>query len=234
MLAQVAPNVWCAQDSISMPGKICFPIRMTIIRLSGSRLLLHSPIEMNDALAKAIDQLGKVTWLVGPNCFHHLYLRGAQERWPQAALWLAPSLDKKRKNLNHNGILSNKGLPEWQDELSCLVIDGLPKLNELVFFHHESRTLVVSDLLFNMHCPANKRTGLLLKMVGAYKKPGQSRLLRLLTKDRQKAGVSAGKIFQWNFSRILMAHGEIIETNARETLASALSWMLKGQQVPNI
>jgi hypothetical protein len=40
-------------------------------------------------------------------------------------------------------------IADWKDELEFLVIEGLPALSEVVFFHKPSKTLLLTDLAFN-------------------------------------------------------------------------------------
>ena len=103
-------------------------------------------------------------------------------------------------------------------------------MNEVVFFHKPTKTLIVTDLIFNIHEVANFRTKFLFWFMGAWKKPAQSRLWRMLTKDRQAAGASVSQLLQADFSRVVMAHGRILEENAKEQFTQAVSWMLQGHK----
>src|SRR5258708_31903333 len=55
--------------------------RMTIVRLAGGELWVHSPIALTPELRAAVEALGPVRYVVAPSLFHHLF----------AAEWLAPS-----------------------------------------------------------------------------------------------------------------------------------------------
>lgn len=231
MLRQVSENIWCAEDELFMPGKIHFTCRMTLVRLADKRLLLISPIRMSDDLAREIDALGQVTWLVAPNAFHHLFLRDSLKRWPEAEMWAAPALPKKRKNLSFTGTLDGELPQAWQAEIDTQLIAGAPKMTEVVFFHKPSKTLIVTDLIFNIQKYKNRRTGLVLRLVGAHKKVAQSRAWRLIVKDRRSAGKSAAAVFRWDFERVIMAHGNMIEDNAKANLKQGLTWMLKDSAV---
>lgn len=232
MLTQITEQLWYAEDDLFMPGRIHFRCRMTIIRLADDRLLLYSPIKIDDGLAQEIEKLGQVTWLVGPNGFHHLFLRDGLARWPDAELWGAPSLARKRKRLLFTGLLNGELPQAWQQDLETQLIQGMPAVTEVVFFHKPSKTLIVTDLVFNIQDFKNKRTSLLLRLAGAHKKVAQSRLWRFGVKNREAGGASLATIFGWDFQRVVMAHGIIIEDDARNRLKKALSWMLKDQTLP--
>ena len=69
---------------------------------------------------------------------------------------------------------------------------------------------------------------MVLWMAGVNKgKLAQSRLWRSLTKDRAAAGRSVEKMLEWEFERVVLAHGDFVEGNdARERTRRALWWML--------
>lgn len=232
MLNAIAEDLWCAEADLKMPGKIFFRCRMTLVRLENQALLLYSPIEITAELSQAIDALGTVRWIVAPNGFHHLYLRSAMVAWPEAEVWASPILPTKRRNLSFTGVLDGKIAAPWGDQLSYLNIKGAPKMSEIVLFHKPSKTLIVTDLIFHIHQCKNLRTRLLFKIVGSYRKVAQSRVWRLIVKDRQAASQSAAEVFGWNFQRVVMAHGEVLEVDARMQMAHALRWMLKRIPIP--
>ena len=232
MLEQVDQGLWCAGYDLMLPGKIHFNCRMTIIQMPHGQLLLHSPVPIDDGLAKEIETLGQVAWVVAPNNYHHLNLRACAQRWPDAALWGPPGLSEKRKRLDFSGTLG-QGMPEaWESTLAVQWVEGAPKMNEFAFFHKPTKTLIVTDLMFHIHHYQTRQTGLLLRVVGAHKKLAQSRFWRFFTKERKIAGKSAAALFRWDFQRIIMAHGEILEVDARGKARDALRWMLKDQEIP--
>ena len=226
MLESISPSIWVADDQLTMPGKIIFPIRMTVIRLKNNRLALHSPIAITDSLADQLSALGEVAYLIGPNNLHHLYLQTAAERWPNAKIYAAPGLTKKQPTVVAQHILGDETAMPWQDEMEQIMVSGLPWASETVFYHIQDKVLVVTDLIFNMHEAANFRTRMLLKCVGAWQKAAQSRLLRMMVKDRQAAGAAARKILEWDIEKVVMAHGRILDKDAKPQLEHALKWMI--------
>jgi len=90
MLDPIANDLWSATQQISVHG---LPVRtrMTVVRLAGGALWLHSPIAPAAALRAALDTLGDVRWIVAPNRMHHLFAGDWQGHYPQAAQGWAPS-----------------------------------------------------------------------------------------------------------------------------------------------
>ena len=226
MLRAISTDLWAIEDVLRLPGGLRLPSRTTILRISGDRLVVHSPLAIDDATARAIEALGEVSVIVAPSCLHHLQAASTAARWPTAKVLGAPSLGKKLAGLPFDPLPSSSSL--LGGELVVRRIDGVPRLDEHVFFHRASRTLVVTDLVFNVHeCPGFGMP-ILLRLVGAWKKLAQSRIWRMSTKDRAAAASSLAEVLAWDFDRLVMAHGDVIESGAREPLAEALHWLRAG------
>lgn len=225
MLTPIADEVWSAESHHRMGPGLGFPVRMTVVRLADGGIWLHSPIAIDDALAAAIGELGPVTDLVGPNTFHHVYLSKAARRYPEARVWGPAQLQSKRDDLTFSHTLDGSTPSQWGDALEVCLIDGT-KLDEVVFFHPRSRTLVVTDLLFNIQKARGWLMPLVLRLVRAYRRPAQSRMIRFVTKDRSAVAASCRRVLEWDFERVVMAHGTPLEDNAKETLRGVLGWML--------
>lgn len=230
MLTKIDKDLWYDEFDLFMSGGIHFRGRMTVVRLKTGEILLHSPIPLDDKLAAEIEALGEVKYLVAPCGFHHLHLPAAIERYPDAKVYGAQGLDEKRKDISFDAMLTSEVPTELEDDFAMAMVDGSPQMNEVVFFHKPTQTLIVTDLVFNIHEVANFRSKFLFWFMGAWKKPAQSRLWRMLTKDRQAAGSSVHKILQMDFTRVVMAHGRILEENAKEQFTQAVSWMLQGHK----
>lgn len=225
-LTAIAPDVWGVTNDLFMPGKIHFPVRMTVVRLPSGGLWVHSPVKIDDPVAAELDALGPVEHIVAPNALHHLFFGRMAERYPEATTWAAPSLAKKRDDLRFDHTLGEAEQP-WADVLAPIYIEGAPWVEETVFLHRPSRTLIVCDLFFNIHEPANLRSTWMFKMLGVLGRPRQSPLFRRAVKDRPAAVRSVRKILEWEFDRIVPAHGRLVEHDAHQTLTEVLGPMLK-------
>lgn len=228
MLEALAENLWHDQFDLFMPGGIHFRGRMLVVRLASGGLWVWSPIPIDDALAEQVSALGPVEHLVAPNSFHHLHFAAAAARWPDARRHVSPALARKRPELEHDEVLGSRPPAAWAAELDQHLVGGAPKLDEVVFFHRPSKTLVVCDLVFNILEYKGWVTGLVFRMAGTHKRLGQSRLLRSAVRDRAAAADSARRILEWDFERVVMAHGQVLEHGAREAFTGALHWMLAG------
>ncbi|HCH65239.1 MAG: hypothetical protein CL927_20765 [Deltaproteobacteria bacterium] len=222
MLTTIAPGLWGFENDLFMPGGIHFRGRTTVVRLASGGLLLHSPNPITDTLAAEIESLGPVEVLVAPNNLHHTHFAAAATRWPTAQRWGAPGLPKKRPDLDFHHILQHDS-PPWASTFAPIPIDGIPWLDETVFFHRETGTLVFTDLFFNIHNPANWQTRLLFWMYGILGRPAQSPLVRLAAKDRPRAGQSAQSLLNLQVERLVPAHGPVVEDHSAATLEQVLA-----------
>ena len=73
MLKSIDRDLWVGEQPFKYLG---LPVgrRMTVILLSGGRLLLISPIEIDENTKEQLDSIGKVEFIIAPNLFHYLYL----------------------------------------------------------------------------------------------------------------------------------------------------------------
>jgi hypothetical protein len=227
MFERITDDLWHDTHDLSAGG-VQFRTRSTLARLADGGLWMHSPIPVDDERAEQIDALGEVRHIVAPNGWHDSFAEAAKERYPNATLWASPALRHSKAKLPVDAWLGAVE-PPWAGELRPLLIEGVPKADEVVFLHVPTNTLIVTDLLFQIRYPVNAITKLVLWMAGAGGgKLAQSRLWRTVTKDRAAAGRSVQKMLEWDFDRVVLAHGDFIEgTDPGERVREALWWMLK-------
>jgi hypothetical protein len=199
---------------------------MTVIRLGGGRLLLHSPVALDPELRRQLDALGRVCFAVAPNRLHHLYAGGVAQAYPGTRLWVAPGLERKRPDLVFEAVLTDEAPEEWRGEVDQTFFRGRPYENEVVFFHRASRTLVLCDLAFNIGPRAAPLTRLLMRLIRSYGRLGPSTLDPLLIRDRRAARESLERILTWDFDRIIVSHGDVLESGGHEILRRGYSWLL--------
>ncbi|MEO8605817.1 MAG: hypothetical protein ABI629_24825, partial [bacterium] len=142
-----------------------------------------------------------------------------------ARLFAAPGLSKKRSDLRFNGVLSDDAPPEWTGQLEQHLFRGAPYINEVVFFHAPTRTLVLTDLAFNVVRPAASRRTRLFHTLVAARGFGPHRIVKLVTRDRRAARQSIDRILQWDFDRVTVTHGDVLESGGRAAFESAFRWL---------
>jgi hypothetical protein len=223
-LRALAPNLWVATRPLPLlVGDV--GCRMTVVRLANGGLWLHSPVQLDPETREAVDALGTVRWLVGPSKVHHLFLGDWARAYPSAQLLGAPGLAEKRRDLRFDGALSEESAALWNGELRPALFEGAPSLNEVVFLHPASRTLLLTDLAFNVRPGAGGRARLFHWLVGATGRFGPHRIVRLAIRDRAAARRSLEKVLAWDFDRVVVTHGEVLETGGPRALAESFAFL---------
>jgi hypothetical protein len=220
-LESAGEGLWTAAAPLRLAGAE-IGTRMTIVALPAGGLGLISPISIDDALAQDLASLGEVRALIAPNAMHHLFLREAATRYPNAVCFLAPGVEKKLGTPPPGARdLGEAPDPLWAGVLEQVVVRGIPMLNEVAFFHPPSKSLILTDLLFNYDPAPGGWTGVFLWLDGAYGSLAMSRLLRLVARDRAALRSAIARILEWDFERIVVTHGANVTDDARQRFARA-------------
>ena len=215
-----------------IPGKIYiveYPIRfagmdifsrMTIVRLENNKLWVHSPCKFDPELKSEIDRLGDIAYIIAPGNFHHLFVPELQSAYPDAETFLCPGLERKRADLDFDWILGNHPDPRWEQEFEQVAIQGTRIINEVAFLHKSTRTLILVDLIENIGDDYTHEAGRLLKfwwkaVFHMWNKPKPAPEYQLGWGDKDVVKKGLEKILSWDFERIILAHGNLIETDAK-------------------
>lgn len=220
MLKSLAPDLWVESHKLRFWGT---PVvtRMTVIRLADGSLFVHGGIPMTDERRREIGALGPVRWVVAPNRFHHLYA-GAWAELPDARLFGAPGLERKRRDLRFQGLLASTAPEGWAGQIDQEPVGGIPMLGEVAFCHRASRTLVVTDLFFNYARSRSWLVRLIRAIEDCDGKFTVPRLVRVIVRDRHALAHSLDRILSWDFDRVIMAHGDIVESGGHAKAEEAL------------
>jgi hypothetical protein len=224
MLTPAAADLWTTTSTFALPGGVRLPLRTTVVKLPTGELVVHAPAVIDEALAAEVAALGPVKHVVAPNMQHHLYVEAWMRRFPGASLWGAPGLETKRRDLSWAGRADDTGVP-WAGALEAVALAGCPKLNEVVFLHRASRTLLCTDLVFNVRRPDNLPTKLVLSVMGTSGRFAMSRAWKLFARDRRAFGESLARVLAWDFVRVIPAHGDVLEDDAHAATGRALAGM---------
>jgi hypothetical protein len=223
-LTCIVPNsVWHAQQPLKF-GPISFTTRMTVVRLRDGSLWIHSPISPTQEMIEELNKAGTVRYVVAPNKSHHLFFLSFLRAFPSAQGFIAPGLKLKRPDLTQFPQLSDE-LP-WKDEIQGFFIEGLPILNETVWFHTETGTLVLTDLLFCFAESHRGVTALVSKLLGVRGQLGMSRTMKLATKDKKALALSVSPLLSLPVQRVIVAHDQIIDKQPSEKLKRAFAWLM--------
>jgi len=224
-LAEHTPDqIWLKPYPIRYAG-VGFEARMTVVRLADGRLLLHSPAPLDDPTREEIARLGEVGFIIGPGNFHHINIPACQTAFPSAQTWICPGIEVKQPRLRFDGILGDRPPEAWVGELDQVLVRGNRMINEVAFFHRPSRTLILVDIIENIgDSTPNVSWGLKLWWVlvtRMWNKAKPAPEYALGWKDKVAARMSLERILSWDFERIIIAHGDLIERDAKDVARSA-------------
>lgn len=231
-LKLITSNIWVKEQPLKYCG-LEVGTRMTIIRLANNQLALISPIKLNEQIITEINSLGTVRYIISPNLFHYLYLQSCKNIYPYACLITVPGLEAKQPNLTSDYILT-KDIINFNSELEYFLFAGfqtfLPSgftvANEIVFYHSESKTLILTDTVFNFDSSFPLVTQFASQIIGCYQKLRPSILEKIAIQDKKQITASVKRLLQWDFKRVIMAHGTVVENNAKQQLREGYEWFL--------
>ena len=223
-----AENIWIADGPPVNFYSFAYSVRMTIIKLDDGRLFVHSPINPIEDMMREVDELGEVAFLISPNKIHHLYLGDWHKLYPQAKLYASPGLKRKRSDLDFDFELTDVPDPAWAGQIDQIVFKGSRVMEEVLFFHRRSRTLILADLLENFD-PTwftgwQKWMALAIGIVAPGGKAPLDYRLSFFG-GKTKARKSLATVKSWKPENIIIAHGACFKGNGEIELERAFDWI---------
>jgi hypothetical protein len=214
-------DLWSSEFKLAWQGGLVpIPVRTTVIRLRDGSLVVHSPGPLGPELLRELDALGRVAFLVIPYA-HGKYAEAAARAFPSARLLAASEPPRARRSLPFHGALADDPPAEWAGQIDTHRVRGF-RLNEVVLFHRASRTLVITDLAFNIQESDSRFARLFFRAEGMWRRFAPSLLLKwFAVSDRRGLDASIERILRWNFERILPGHGAVLEHGGPEHLRMA-------------
>ena len=220
-----AEGLWTIDHPLRV-GPMPVGTRTTLVGLASGEIIVHSPGPLEQGLAERMASCGTVSALVAPNCFHHLFLAENAKAFPSAAVLFPPGLAERGLDLPQGETLLETAPATWSGVLEIVAIGGAPRVGELAFFHPASRTLILSDLVFNVRSVDGAFARLAMRVNGMLGHFGPSRLARrLFFRDQGSLRSSVDRILEWDFDRVIMAHGEVVESGGHSLLEEAFAFL---------
>jgi pimeloyl-ACP methyl ester carboxylesterase len=226
----VAEDVWIVDSGPINAMGLKLPVRMTIFRLKDGDLLLHSPTPFSAEVATAIDALGQVRHLVAPNIAHWTFLADWQRAYPDATTWAAPGLRDRAQvrasTVRVDAELGETAPAEWADTLDQGIVRGGAGFNEVWFFHRQTRTLVLVDLIENLEPDKLPPVARLVMQASAATSGTTARYLRVPVRlGGQEAKKAVRAIVALEPDRVIFAHGQPFDSNGAAELKRAFEWL---------
>lgn len=225
------PLVYMAYPGASFL-KIPFPTRMSVVSLGRGALWLHSPVAYSERLADQVREMGNVSHIVSPNLIHYAHIREWADRFPAATVWASPRVRERARSqgidVRFDKDLERTPPDAWRGVLRQTIIPG-KFMDEVVFFHETSRTLILTDTIQNYELDKLRQPyRLLVWLARAYAPHGQMPidLRSTFLPSKGEVGDAVREILSWRPARIVISHGKCIDENAAEALRWAFRWAL--------
>jgi hypothetical protein len=223
-LRKLAEDLWVADAPLRVGG-LDMGTRTTLVRLADGGLFVHSPGPLSDALRAEVEKLGAPRALVAPNLMHHMFLADWARAFPAARLFGPAGIGAKRPGLAFEPALGDAPPAMWAQALDQLQVRGAPRMDEVVFLHRATKTLLLTDLCFNVHA-GSTFTRVFMRANGAWQRFGPSRLMRhVVTRDRAALRASLERILAWDFERVVVTHGDVLERGGKPALRAGFAWL---------
>lgn len=117
--------------------------------------------------------------------------------------------------------------PSWAADIDQVIFHGSFFMEEVVFFHRASRSVIVTDLVQKFDTATlHGWRGMVMRWDGLVG-PEEStpREWRLSFWNRRAARAALHKVLAWDPQRMIIAHGEWVGENGRQALARSLRWL---------
>lgn len=232
VLKPVADDLWIVDSGPLRIFGIGLPLRMTVIRLPGGDLLLHSPTQFTEGLKRELGAVGRIRHLIAPDVAHWTFLKAWQRACPDAITWAAPGL-RERGQVRRSGVrldrdLTDEAPPEWAGEIEQAVVRGLG-FTEVDFLHKATRTLVMTDLIINLELqklPVLARPALRLARMVAPDGEAAPYLRLIVGLKRNEASLAMSRLLSRHPERVIFAHGSWFERDGEAAARRSLRWLL--------
>lgn len=203
--------------------------RTTIVRLPNGELWVHSPGPPTDEVCAELDRLGDVRWIVVPNRFHHLQAPAMAARYPKATVVGPKTALERNPQLTLHLDLDDPSYVQATPELSPLPLGGVPFLDETVFFHAESGSLIAADLLISACARDHWTWRASARIWGRYDQVKTPPDVRTKTRASTAVAESIAQLRALPIERILVAHADPITERPVEQLTQAWTFAIPSE-----
>ncbi|HFE37410.1 MAG TPA: DUF4336 domain-containing protein [Gammaproteobacteria bacterium] len=220
-LQAIGKDLWVVDCPFRLFGAE-FGNRMTIIRYKEDDLLLHSPIPICENLIDQLRTLGQVKLLMAPNLMHNLFIADWKQRYPNSTLIAPKRIKKVNVDINLEEITREKNaIKKLPDSIHIHFIAGMKGLDEYILIHKPSKTLILTDIAFNIQRTNTPWSNIFFRLYGALGKFGPTHLIKAVIRDKKMFSLSIQSVLNHEFDKIIVSHGEIVRENGKSIFSDA-------------
>ena len=179
-IIRVEPNLWTVDGDMRLPGGM-FPRKMTLMRLSDGRIVIHSPIPLCEPDMAEIKRWGDLAFCIVPNRRHRLDASAFRKRYPGLKI-LCPAAARTHVE---KVVPVDGGYEMLPPELAWQTLATTDGEAAFIFRNGERASLIFGDVLFNLpHLPG--AFGLIFKLIGSTGRTRVTPLMKLAVIPGQK------------------------------------------------
>ena len=235
-MKKIGEQIWAHEDAMTLAG-LQLGLRMTIVKLQDGRLWLHSPTKLSPELKQSIDELGEVAFIVGAGNGNNIWLSTWENAYPDAELYVSDGIPGKVQ-LKNPKLISAAKREIWPADFLQATMPEVPLLDETVFLHQPSKSLIVTDMIqhHDDHPPQKLSARIAKSLFGllGFKGKCLAPPLKMGPVRKNKAAFSTfvEQVKSWDFEQIIVTHGAVIDKDAKQVFAD-LSQRLLVKVNPN-
>jgi hypothetical protein len=217
-------SLWVLDEPLRFIGIECGR-RMTVMRLPSGDLLVHSPSQLDPETMSWLSSLGEPRFFVCPSRLHDAHIERAFVAYPNAKVFAPPATSTNYRGLPFTAMLGDQPDAAWAEVVDQAVFPWTTGLAEAVMLHKPSRSLLLADLCFNIQEDASLELKVLAWGFGIYGKLAPSFDLRFILRDRPAARRAIDRILAWEFERVIVGHGAIVDLGGHAAFEQAFAWL---------
>jgi hypothetical protein len=198
-----------------------FPRRMTVVRLAGGRTAIFSAIALDAPEMARVEAMGRPDVLIVPGDHHRLDARIWKDRYPGLRVVTPPAAREAVE-----AVVPVDATADILDDpdTRLVIVPGAGGHEAALEVRRASGlTVVANDLIANVAHPHGIGAQIMARLMGfGVSEPQVPRLIRHMIDDDKPA--LATQFAQWAadpaLRRLIVSHGDVIEDNVREVLAT--------------
>ncbi|WP_120499000.1 DUF4336 domain-containing protein [Roseovarius sp. EL26] len=235
-LKPIADGIWIIDGAPVRSNWLMRGTRATVVKLHDGSLWVYAPTTLTTNLQAELDALGPVKHLIVPNTKYLTVLPVWQATYMDAIVYGAPGVPELAEGRAERVRVDceldiDQAEAEWDGQLGQMLVRGSWRHREMVFFHHDSATLILADLI-QAHdtnaMPAWMRP--IVWLAGTEHTDGKMPYLMARGFNREALEESVEKLIAFAPERVILSQGHWYQSNGTAELQRAFRRLVGSQQ----
>lgn len=221
---QLSENLWRVQGAIP---KVTLKRVMTIAQMQDSRLVIHSPIALNESEMQRVEQAGTPAFILVPSGYHRMDAPAYKARYPLATVLTPRGARRKVEEV----VLVDGNYESFPDD-GAVRLSTLPGVSEregvMLVESNDGVTVVLNDVVMNMDRKRDVLGFLFTTLLGSAPGPRVSRLAKLqLVQDKAALRAELERLAALpRLVRLIVSHEKVAEgSDAAQALRHAATYL---------